>query len=164
MIKNIKIMKKLIFALILSIAPFTIKAQTLEETMEYIEANVLNYCLEKASMTKCQGTTITTINKYYSSEVNNPPAEIGTINLKDIKSVSYISKPKYISITISGNSYIQNYSLAGDFRGEQEKVSFIELALLTNTPETAVQKIIKAIKHAAKLGGAKLINEDLFKN
>ena len=57
-------MKKLIFALILSIAPFTIKAQTLEETMEYIEANVLNYSFSKYEPTKCLDRAIIKTNGY----------------------------------------------------------------------------------------------------
>lgn len=157
-------MKKLILFLIFIIVPFTIKAQTLEETMEYIEANVLNYSLDKYLPTKCQNSTIITTISYYSNESGKPPVNIASINLKDVKSVSFSSNPKYISIMITGNSYSQKYYSNGSLNGEQKKEAFIELALLLNTPETTVQKIIKAIKHAAKLSGAKLINEDLFKN
>nr|WP_315153941.1 hypothetical protein [uncultured Flavobacterium sp.] len=156
-------MKKLILALILSLAPFTIKAQTLEQTMEYIEANVLNYSFSKYEPTKCLDNNIIKTIGYYQTS-GYPPVSIAVINIQDIKSVSYSSKSDYISIVITGNSYSQKYIYpTNNLEEERKQESFVELILLPNTPETAVQKIIKAIKHAAKLGGAKLINEDLFK-
>ncbi|MCC9043565.1 hypothetical protein LNQ81_12865 [Myroides sp. M-43] len=156
-------MRKLFTIFLFIVTTFTIKAQTLEETMEYIQVNVLNYSLSKNEPTKCVDQTIKKTVGYYNL-LGYPPVSIAVINLQDIRSVSYNSSSNFISIVITGNSYSQQYVNATTDKLEEQKKkeTFIELILLPNTPEVVVQKIIKAIKHAASLGGAKLIKDDLF--
>lgn len=155
-------MKKLILLFLLTIVTFTVKAQSLEETMDYINVNILNYGVLKNSVLKYkenyfEQTTEWTVSSEKRTKFNR-------VFLKDIKAISFSTDSKgFIIITILGNG--NAYTVYdGEINVDNIKVSNTFMALSPNTPEENVKRLIKAMKHAAKLGGAKLVNEDLFKD
>jgi len=85
--------------------------------------------------------------------------------LKDIKSIAYSTNSnELIVISLLGKvvSYQSDYN--GNFNSEDLNASNFKISLNSSTPIDKVNRIIKAMKHAAELGGAKLVNEDLFKD
>jgi hypothetical protein len=153
-------MKKLIFLLLLTILPFAIKAQTLEETMDYINANVLKYAVSGEIALKFKENYVDKPISWYRD--SKEPTIVNRVYLKDIKGISYIINPEgFIIISIYGKGYYIEYNNKND--GNLKDINS-QMAFTPNTPEENVKKIIKAMKHAAELGGAKLIDDDLFKD
>ena len=80
-----------------------------------------------------------------------------------------IDKDGWVKITASGKCYAFNTGYNSKTEGpfaDYETVApqSVTILLQKNTPIENVKRIIKAMKHAAELEGAKLINDDLFKN
>ena len=152
-------MKKLITICLLIAASYSVKAQTLEQTMDYINVNLQNYLFSKRDITVIEkGIDMTTMR--YTDNQNR--IEFVRLFMANIKSVDYsIDKDGYLVITVSGKCY----AFKND-KPDYDKVApqNITIYLLASTPIENVKRIIKAIKHAAELEGAKLINDDLFKN
>jgi hypothetical protein len=152
-------MKKLIFLSIFIIVSFTTKAQTLEQTMDYITANLHNYAWNKEFSTKCSKNALQQTTHIISG--GRSGIKFTQLYMKDIKSVGYSTADNGIfTISVVGNCSLYEIDKMIDKAGP----SGIHVALLSSTPPENVNRIIKAIKHAATLEGAKLMDEDLFKN
>lgn len=156
-------MKKLILLFIITIVPFTIKAQTLEETMDYLNANILNYAYDKNRALKyennyCDKTTSHIV-------TSGERVSFNRMLLKDIKSIAFSTNSEgLIVISLLGKVMCYQSDYNGNFNSKDLNVSQVEIYLNSSTPIDKVNRIIKGMKHAAELGGAKLINEDLFKD
>lgn len=154
-------MKKLILLFILTAVSFTIKAQSLEETIDYINANILNYAYNKKLSLTCESNYCDFITGYLTT--SGETASFHRMYLKDIKSVAYSTNSEgFILISILGKVVSYESDYRGNFNSEDLNVSNIIIFFNSSTPIDKVNKIIKAMKHAAELGGAKLVNEDLF--
>lgn len=156
-------MKKIIFLFILTIVPFTIKAQTLEETRDYLNSNILNYAYDKNRSLNCENNYCdkTTSHIVTSGE----RVSFNRMLLKDIKSIAFSTNSEgLIVISLLGKVVYYKSDYNGNFNSEDLNVSQIEIYLNSSTPIDKVNRIIKAMKHLATLGGATLINEDLFKD
>lgn len=153
-------MKKLIILFIITIVPFTIKAQTLEETMDYINATSLIYVFpDQYFATQCADNYF----QFTKETLDNQASKAERIYLKDIKAISYSAKTDFYQIVVMGKG--TSYSLNnGELKLIDIKIMQSSINLNIHTPEENIKKLIKAMKHAAELGGAKLINEDLFKD
>jgi hypothetical protein len=159
-------MKKLILLSIFIIVSFTTKAQTLKETMDYIEANVQNYVVNKQLSLQCSENSLQKTTGVY---IDGGRYRFTQLYLKDIKSVSYSTTTEgLITIIITGkcNSYIEERYTDGTskLKNQHNLTGGVNIELLPSTPLENVNRIIKAIKHAAELEGATLIDEDLFKD
>lgn len=153
-------MKKIILLSIFISLSFTTKAQTLEQTMDYIEVNLLNYANLKGFPTQCSKNALQKTTSLLSDW--SARREFTQMYLKDIKSVSYsIDKGGYFLITVVGPCKQYEFE---ELKINDVNPSFIVIDLVPNTPEDIIKRIIKAIKHAAEIEGATLIDEDLFKN
>ncbi len=128
--------------------------------MDYINVNLQNYLVHKKyiqvfakGIDETNSTWANTL-----SERNN----FTRLFMAYIKSVDYfVNSDGFVIITATGKCYV--------FESEKplyDKVApqSIKLILQKSTPIENVKRIIKAMKHAAELEGAKLINDDLFKN
>lgn len=154
-------MKKLLLLFIFIIASFTSKAQTLPETMDYLNANILNYAYDKTRALKYENNYCdkTTSNIVSSGE----RVSFNRMHLKDIKSIAFSTNSEgLIVISLLGKVVSFQSDYKGNFNSKDLNVSQIEIYLNSSTPIDKVNRIIKAMKHAATLGGATLINEDLF--
>lgn len=156
-------MKKLILLLIITIVPITIKAQTLEETMDYLNANILNYAYDKNGALTCESNYCDITTGYLVT--SGERTSFDRMYLKDIKSITYSTNSEgLIVISLLGKVVSYQSDYRGNFNREDLNVSNFKIPLKSSTPIDNVNRIIKAMKHAAELGGAKLINEDLFKD
>jgi len=152
-------MKKLLFLSIFIIVSFTTKAQTLEQTMDYIEANLLNYANNKEFPTQCSENALQQTTNIISGGQSG--ISYTQIYIKDIKSVAYSTAENGVfRISVVGNCSLYRLDKLIDKAGP----SSISIDLSSSTPLENVNRIIKAIKHAATLEGAKLIDDDLFKD
>jgi hypothetical protein len=153
-------MKKLIFLSLFIIVSFTTKAQTLEQTMDYIESNLLNYANLKQFPTQCSENALQKTTSLLSDW--SARRTFTQLFMKHIKSVSYsIDEGGYFIITVVGPCEKFEFD---KLEVDVVNPSFISIDLVPSTPLENVNRIIKAIKHAATLEGAKLIDEDLFNN
>ncbi|MFA5298796.1 MAG: hypothetical protein WC389_11380 [Lutibacter sp.] len=153
-------MKKLIFLSIFIIVSFTTKAQTLEQTMDFIEANIQNYALDKEFSTKCSKNALQKTTSILAAERSR--RDFTQIYMKDIKSVAYSTADNgVIIIAVVGNCSLYSFD---ELKKDEVGPSSISIVLLSSTPIEIVNRIIKAIKHGATLEGAILIDEDLFKD
>jgi len=135
------------------------KAQSLIETMDYIEANLNNYAYDKGFSTKCTNNALEMPTANYATDGRR--RNFTKVFMKHIKSVDYSIGEGTIIITVVGESFLFEFEeLLVDKVGPQS----ISIFLLSTTPIENVKRIIKAIKHAAELEGAKLLNDDLFKD
>ncbi len=149
-------MIKLITICLLITASYSVKAQTLEQTMDYINVNLQNYLLNKQS-TQVFARGIDGTN----SDWQGLRSHFTRLFMADIKSVDYSIIGCCVQITATGECYA--------FKNEKPNYdnvapNSISIWLQKSTPIENVKRIIKAMKHAAELEGAKLINDDLFKN
>lgn len=152
-------MKKLILMLILIFTSLTTKAQSLSETMDYIGVNLSNYAYDKGFPTKCTNNALEMPTANYAADGSRK--RYTKVFMKHIKSVNYSIGNGTVIITVVGESFLfEEEKLLVDKVGPQS----ISIFLLPTTPIENVKRIIKAIKHAAELEGAKLINDDLFKD
>jgi hypothetical protein len=152
-------MKKLILMLILIFTSLTTKAQSLSETMDYIGVNLSNYAYDKGFPTKCTNNALEKPTANYAADGRR--RNFTKVFMTHIKSVNYSIGEGNIIITVVGKSFLFEFEkLLVDEVGPQS----ISIFLLPTTPIENVKRIIKAIKHAAELEGAKLINDDLFKD
>ena len=137
-------MKKLITICLIMAATFAVKAQTKEETVEWLNVkseaySIYNYDKGYGRKTKFSEQGIC----YY--DYKSPDVILQTILWKDITSIEKsASVANRIMITTS-----QNYST---------------LTILENYGADNISKVIKALKHIAVLCGAKMIKDDLFGN
>ena len=160
-------MKKIITICLLITASYSVKAQTLEQTMDYINVNLQNYLVNKIDITVIEkGIDMTLSLRGY----DNARYRFARLFMANIKSVDYsIDKDGWVKITASGKCYAFNTGYNSKTEGpfaDYETVApqSVTILLQKNTPIENVKRIIKAMKHAAELEGAKLINDDLFKN
>jgi len=152
-------MKKLILISIVIFTTSITKAQSLIETMDYIEGNLSNYAYNKGFPTKCTNNALEMPTANYATDGRRK--KYTKVMMKHIKSVNYSIGEGTIIITVVGESFLFEFEeLLVDKVGPQS----ISIFLLPTTPIENVKRIIKAIKHAAELEGAKLINDDLFKD
>jgi hypothetical protein len=127
--------------------------------MDYITANLHNYAWNKEFLTKCSKNALQQTTLIISG--GRSGINFTQLYMKDIKSVGYSTADNGIfRISVVGNCRIYRLDKLIDTAGP----SSISIDLLSSTPIENVNRIIKAIKHAATLEGAKLIDEDLFKN
>jgi hypothetical protein len=153
-------MKKLITICLLITASYSVKAQTLEQTMDFIGANLKNYAKFEHFTTKCTNNALEIPTQIITS--NNSRRNYTKVFMKHIKSVNYsIGASDDRRITIVGQCFLFEFE---KLVVDQVEPQSITIYLLASTPIENVKRIIKAIKHAAELEGAKLINDDLFKN
>jgi hypothetical protein len=149
-------MKKLILLCLLSLVAFGLKAQTLEQTTEFIETTIAPYSI---------GGTFISFHpdsiKYSNTTTIRQP-NIQSIKYNNIKSITH-SKDKigdgteYIWIDIVGRvTFFSGYD------NTYTNQTHFSIRINDNTPIPIVEKLIKAIKHAAELQGAKLVNENMF--
>jgi hypothetical protein len=152
-------MKKLL-TICLLIASFTTKAQTLEQTMDFIEANVLRYTFDKLPSIRCSENALQKTTTF--GVPDNSRIDYMQLYMKDIKSVFFKTTDKgFIILTVVGNCTLyENDKLMVDKVGPPRLI----VGLVPSTPIENVNRIIKAIKHAATLEGAKLLDDDLFKD
>jgi hypothetical protein len=152
-------MKKLITICLLITASYSVKAQTLEQTMDYINVNLQNYLFNKQyTQVFAKGIDVTTTLRMD----HTTRWEFTRLFMANIKSVDYvINNDGFVIITATGKCYVFE-----DEKPIYDKVApqSITFFLQKSTPIDNVKRIIKAMKHAAELEGAKLINDDLFKN
>lgn len=152
-------MQKLIFLAIFIIVSCTTKAQTLEQTMVFIDANIQNYALNKEFPTKCSKNALQKTTIILSGDRSR--RDFTQIYMKDIKSVAFSTADNgVVEIAVIGNCSLYSFDKLLDEVGPTS----IYIALLPSIPLENVNRIIKAIKHAATLEGAKLIDDDLFKD
>jgi|688.fasta_scaffold1031387_2 hypothetical protein len=153
-------MKKLILMSILIFASLTTSAQSLNETMDFIGANLNNYAYSKEFSTKCTNNALEMPTANFASD--NSRKNYTKVFMKHIKSVNYsIGASDTRIITIVGQCFLFEFEKLVVDQVEPQSISIL---LLPTTPIENVNRIIKAIKHAAELEGAELINDDLFKD
>ncbi len=156
-------MKKIILLFIITIVPFTIKAQTLEETMDYLNANILNYANLKNIALKYENNYFDQTTEWVQS--TGERTKFNRVYLKDIKSIAFSTDTNgFIVVSILGKVHSYEIDYKGNSNGKDLNISQTQMYLNSSTPIDKVNRIIKAMKHAAELGGAKLVNEDLFKD
>ena len=151
-------MKKLLTICLLITASYSVKAQTLEQTMDYINVNLQNFLVHKDDIQVFARGIDKTISTWGAGERHT----FTRLFMANIKSVDYVvNSDGFVIITVTGKCYV--------FKIEKplyDKVApqSITIYLQKRIPLENVKRIIKAMKHAAELEGAKLINDDLFKN
>ncbi len=133
------IMKKIIPFFVLFLALGVAKAQTAEQTLEWL--NVKKAEISEISANTVRFGKIEITNEHlYAFTDDGATTTIKWINFKDIKSTNY-----YIQI-------ISNIMYMG-------KNIYIQLYIPDNEKKA---KYINALKHMATLKGAKLVDDDLF--
>jgi hypothetical protein len=140
-------MKKLFTICFLIAITFTVKAQTAEETLEWLNVNLdshaygsSNEVLNNRGRIQFSLENITVIN----IDDKNVYTVIKYSEIKDVQKVEGYSK-----IEVKGSS------------NNKAKLLFISWQIVNDVKRS---KYIKALKHMAKLNGAKLIDENLFGN
>jgi hypothetical protein len=127
--------------------------------MDYITANLHNYAWNKEFSTKCSKNALQQTTLIISG--GRSGINFTQLYMKDIKSVAYSTAENGVfRISVVGNCSLYRLDKLIDKAGP----SSISIDLSSSTPLENVNRIIKAIKHAATLEGAKLIDEDLFNN
>lgn len=153
-------MQKLIFLAIFIIVSCTTKAQTLEQTMVFIDANIQNYALNKEFPTKCSKNALQKTTSILIGDRSR--RDFTQIYMKDIKSVAFSTADNgVVEIAVIGNCSLYSFDKLLD---DKVGPTSIHIALLSSIPLENVNRIIKSIKHAATLEGAKLIDDELFKD
>jgi hypothetical protein len=150
-------MKKFLLVVSICFWGIGLKAQTLEQTTEFIETTIAPYSV---------GDTFISFHpdsiKYSNITTTHGQPNIQSIKYNNIKSITH-SKEKigdgteYIWIDIVGRvTFFSGYD------NKYTNQTHFSIRINDNTPIPIVEKLIKAIKHAAELKGAKLVNENMF--
>lgn len=134
-------MRKFLLVINICFLGLGLKAQTLEQTTEYIQTTVQPY-LSSSWTVSCAGDSLTS----YAT----------ITHFKDIKGVNYLKE------TSNGSFQINLIGQCCYDFNHTKIMNSNPIYLNKNTPIPVVEKIIKAIKHAAELQGAKLVNENMF--
>lgn len=159
-------MKKLILLIFILAGWQFSKAQTVEETVEYINIKLSQEDGEVKSVT----TENDFIYPYKWNTESRKLTEIRVANWISIKSINYLKMADgNWKINVRGNFtvYQNSYSIL-DYLYQDIKfkkissVSFVDLPFPNGFSETDVQKLVAALKHLATLNGAKLLKDDLF--
>ena len=158
-------MKKLILLIIILAGWQFSKAQTVEETVEFITVKLF-----QAHFVAKPVATGESLIQPKSWLIDGEFRKISVGSWASIKSINYFKDSDgYWKLDLSGAFTIYDYSSKGlDF--SYQDLKFDKLGAETrvviifppNTSETDVQKLIKALKHLAVLKGAKLVKDDLF--
>lgn len=150
------IMKKLLLILFILLS-LNSYSQSAKETIDYINSIVQSYLLFSDFDVNFQDDDIRIVEAKEADKSRVMAASF--LEYKKIKNVIYqkqLTTQKLYIIKISGGGK------KIDLNEETKTTTVSTIFLNYNIPETKIKRLIIAIKHLAKLKGAKLINEDLF--
>lgn len=154
----------ILFALFLGIG--ATKAQTADQTIEWLQAKVPPLQRESDF-----GATIKFKDEFCeaaSSITTSFPirvVEVHVFKYSNIKSISYLQKELagklYYKIIITGNFQANKIGFNNEVT-ETKNVETTDFIFNASVEKEEILRIVKALKHLATLKGAKLINDNLF--